>query len=264
MIKLRYLIPILLFTTASVQAAPEENNLPDRVQRLERLLESQSLIEMLTRIDSQQRELALLRGELEEVRHELDSLKARQRDLYLDTDRRLSRLEREGVPASAPTGTASNDSQPQEPETGAGAKSIEARAAGSSTADLAAERQAYQEAFDILRELRYEQAIKAFESFLERHPDGRYAHIAQYWLGEANYARRDFNKAIAAYQALVDNHPKSPKVAESLLKIGYSYHELAQDGKAQSVLKQLVSEHPDTTEAGQAQNLLKSLGKQDG
>ncbi|SCZ50085.1 tol-pal system protein YbgF [Thiohalomonas denitrificans] len=260
MIKLRYLIPFVLLTALPVQAA-ERNDLQDRVQRLERLMESQSLMEMLTRIDRQQRELALVRGELEEVSHELESLKKRQRDLYLDTDRRLSRLEREGIP------TAGVDARSQvgpDSETGTGAAKPEQGVKGPSTAELAAERQAYQEAFDILRELRYEQAIDAFENFLEQHPDGRYAHIAQYWLGEASYARRDFDKAITAYRALVDNHAKSPKVAEALLKIGYSYHELEQDGKARPVLEQLVNGYPGTTEADQAQNLLKRLGKQGG
>ncbi|WP_303901417.1 tol-pal system protein YbgF [Thiohalomonas denitrificans] len=251
MTKLRYLIPFVLLTAVPVQAA-ERNDLQDRVQRLERLMESQSLMEMLTRIDSQQRELAVIRGELEEVSHELDSLKKRQRDLYLDTDRRLSRLEREGVAPAAGAQTGPDMAQEKPGVESPG------------TADLVAERQAYQQAFDILRELRYEQAIKAFENFLEEYPDGRYAHIAQYWLGEASYARRDFGKAIAAYRALVDNHANSPKVAEALLKIGYSYHELKQDGKARPVLDQLVREHPGTTEADQAQNLLKRLGKQGG
>lgn len=259
MTKLCYLIPLLVLGAAPLHAA-EPADMKSRVERLERLLESQSLVEMLTRIDSQQREMAQLRGEVETLRHEIEGLKQRQRDLYLDTDRRLLRLEREGVQADGP-----ETSRPVETdvkETSAGAEA--AAPVADNVAQLAAERQAYEKAFDILRELQYEQAIEAFEAFLKQYPQGRYAHIAQYWLGEANYARRDFEKAIAAYRALVDNHPKSPKRAEALLKIGYSYHELGQDEKARPVLEQLIEAHPGTTEAGQANGLLKQMGRKAG
>ena len=126
------------------------------------------------------------------------------------------------------------------------------------------EREAYQQAFDMLRELRYAQATAAFRDFLKKYPNSRYAHIAQYWLGEAGYAQRDFKQAIADYNALLANHPNSPKRAEAMLKIGYSHYELKEADKARSVLEQLVQQYPDSTEAGQARNLLKRINKNAG
>ena len=124
---------------------------------------------------------------------------------------------------------------------------------------LQGEQQAYQDAFNLLRELRYDKATLAFRDFLKKYPNGRYAHIAQYWLGEASYAQGKFKQAIKDYQALIDNHPNSPKLAEAMLKIGYSQYELKNYKAAQTSLEQLIKTYPGTTEAGQAKNLLKKI-----
>ena len=99
----------------------------------------------------------------------------------------------------------------------------------------------------------------AFRQFLSDYPNGRYAHIAQYWLAEANYAQRNFKDAIGDYRGLISRFPNSPKLAEALLKIGYSQYELAEYKQSSETLKGLLKRYPGTTEAGQAQNLLKKI-----
>ena len=248
-----------LFTVVLNTATAE--TIDARVARLERVVESRALVEMLSRIDSLQQEVAQLRGEIEEQTHSVNQLKERQRELYLDIDRRLSRMEREG-------GSVASTSQATTPQqtaivTGSGAVSSAPATTGKSpsTEDIQKEREAYQNAFNLLRELRYEQATNAFTSFLNTYPDGRYAHIARYWLGEANYAQRKFKPAIADYRKLIANHPDSPKLAEAMLKIGYSYNELGNRKEAVKILNTLTARYPGTTEAGQAEVLLKKLKK---
>lgn len=251
---------------------PEKGNLEQRVTRLERIINNQGLVDMLGQIQQLQSEVEQLRGQIDVQNHTIDELKQRQRDLYADIDRRLSQLERNasvgggagaaaGSPSAAPVtgGTA-----------GAGAAGT-AHAVGAGTAggttgpgDLAKEQQAYQVAFDQLRELHYDQAIAAFQKFLAAYPHGRYAHIAQYWVAEANYAQRHFKQAIAAYQKLLDNYPNSPKRAEAMLKIGYSYYELGEMDRAQAILTDLMQTYPKTTESGQAQNLMRKIKVQGG
>lgn len=273
---------VLLAGTVSAAPPAGPADTEARLQRLERLQENQNLVDMATRLDQLQRELQGLRGQLEEQAHVLDGIKRRQRELYLDTDRRLSRLEREGgapaagspgmvtapVPVPGPEAAAPVPPavQPVEAQGGqAPAAQTAAPAAGAQApvVDTAAEMQAYQHAFDLLRELRYQQAIAAFRTFLQNYPDGRYAHIAQYWLGEANYAQRHFEQAIKDYRALIANYPKSPKLAEATLKIGYSYYELGNKDAARQTLDELLKRYPNTTEAGQARHLLQRL-KQEG
>jgi tol-pal system protein YbgF len=223
---------------------------------------------MLERLEALQQEVQQLRGQVEEQQHTITGLKERQRELYLDIDRRMSRIEREGggtAPAaaapgaSAPALTASPGAAAVAPPA-AGAPA----AAANDEARLQQEREAYQQAFDMLRELRYAQATAAFRDFLTKFPDGRYAHIAQYWLGEAGYAQRDFRQAINDYNALLASYPNSPKRAEAMLKVGYSHYELKEADQARAVLEQLVQQFPDSTEAGQARNLLKRINRNAG
>lgn len=237
----------------------------ERLKRLEQLLESQGLVDIMLKVESLQTEIQRLQGQSEEQLHTLQELKKRQRDLYIDIDRRLLQLERNApagsaiAPGAAATAAGTAAAQPSgaKPTT----KSTTAATAGAMTAAplLQGEQQAYQNAFNLLRELRYDKATLAFRDFLSKYPNGRYAHIAQYWLGEASYAQGKFKQAIKDYQALIDNYPNSPKLAEAMLKIGYSQYELKNYKAAQSSLEQLIKTYPGTTEAGQAKNLLKKI-----
>lgn len=262
------MVPLLLSLSATAVAESVEQ----RLERMERVLNSQSLLQMMERIDALQLEMQQLRGQLEEQQHQMESAKNRQRELYLDVDRRMSRLEREGGGFAPSLPADTSGSSVQTPlttgATGAAAtatpgtgKAQPQVAVAESPQQLADERAAYQQAFDLLRELRYEQATTAFRDFLGQYPNGRYAHIAQYWLGEAAYARRDFKQAITDYQALLDNYPRSGKRADAMLKIGYSYQELKRLDEAQRMLERLIEQYPDTTEAGQARSQLKRLKK---
>lgn len=248
----------------------------ERVKRLERILDNQGLVDMLVRIENMQSELQILRGEIELHTHELNQIKQRQRDLYVDVDRRLVRMERGGAnpaPGAAPAtpqtsnqGSGQTTGQPPAATppavtTAPSAASAAPAASASSKPkpDFATEQKAYQAAFDLLRELRYDQAVTSFRKFIADYPNGRYAHIAQYWIGEANYAQRKFKLAIKDYQTLIKAYPNSPKLAEALLKIGYSQYELKSYNQAEATLKRLVKDYPGTTEAGQAKNLIQKI-----
>ena len=238
----------------------------ERLSRLERILNSQGLVDMLMRMDNLQSEIQKLRGDLELQSHQLDEIKQRQRDLYVDIDRRLLRLER-NEPASTGGGTGTSTATTVSPaatplpQSSASQPSATGTASAHSTtpADSAGEQEAYQKAFDTLRQLRYDQAVTAFQNFIAKYPKGRYAHIAQYWIGEADYAQRKFKQAIVDYQKLIDDYPTSPKLAEAMLKIGYSQYELKNNKAAETILNQLIKSYPGTTEAGQAQNLLQKI-----
>jgi len=67
--------------------------LNQRIIRLERVLDNSVLIDMVQRIEALQTEVRQLRGELEQKTNSLESMRERQRKLYLDTDGRLQALE---------------------------------------------------------------------------------------------------------------------------------------------------------------------------
>ncbi len=220
-----------------------------RIQKLERLLAGKGLVDMLIKLEELQKEVQVLRGEVEMQTHTLASIKKRQRDLYVDIDRRLLKIERGGASARQ------TPDMPQK----SSVVNATSTAGKKSKYDIAKEQQAYQKAFDLLRDLRYDKSIVSFRAFLASYPAGRYAHIAQYWIGEANYAQRHFESAIKDYQVLIQQYPSSPKLAEAMLKISYSYYELNDLSKADASLQRLIKAYPKSTEAGQGRNLLQKV-----
>lgn len=260
--------------SAAQHQAKQKPTIENRLALLERLLDNQGLVDMLVRLESLQSELQRLRGEIEVNNHTLEEIKKRQRDLYIDIDRRLLQLERKAAPSvsqlsPSPDTVSPPPSSPMPvspPITAPVIRKVSPPVVATTTTapttarpNAAQEQQSYQKAFDLLRELRYEPASESFRKFLNDYPSSRYAHIAQYWLGEANYAQRRFEAAIIDYQKLIDNYSSSPKLAEALLKIGYSHFELNQYPSARSSVEQLIKRYPGTTEAGQGQNLLQKI-----
>lgn len=248
-----------------------------RLERIERMLNNQVLLEMLQRVEGLQQEVRELRGELELQGYEQQSMRNRQRDLYLDSDRRLRDLELISgssilLPAfaSGSFGSDIGDSlstiMPStgvllapsvlttgptsvEPVLDATSLPVDEASVALAPIDPIQEKAAYIKAFNYLKEGRYEGAIKAFSSFLLDYPTGNYADNAQYWLGESNYVSRFFVVAIQEFDIVVAKYPASPKVSDARLKIGYAYYELENWQESRISLKALVNDYPNTSVA---------------
>ena len=277
-------IPGMAFAEDAPPPAVRKATVEDRISRLERLVNSQGLVDILLRMENLQRDVQQIQGDGEVQLHKLEELKKRQRELYIDIDRRLLQLERKQTTAApaavtqqpatvAPVQTektTADSSAAMPADTGlpstigsgkptSGVRTTLPSKQASVVPIEEKEQVAYQKAFDLLRELRYDKASEAFRTFITKYPDGRYAHIAQYWLAEASYAQRKFKVAIEDYTKLINTYAASPKRAEAMLKIGYSYYELKDYPNAQAILEQLIGSYPDTTESGQARNLLQKI-----
>lgn len=250
-------VPAVILAAGSTTVMAE--SMEQRVSRVERVLDSQSLVDMATRLEQIQKDLQLLRGEIELQGHTLEGLKKRQRDLYLDIDQRLRRLESGGGAASAP--------QPavvQPPATPAVAPPASPAPAATVTPAVnavpaAGERDAYQRAFNLLKEGRYDQAAGDFRKFLNTYPQSSYASNAQYWLGEAFYVTRQFNEALTEFNKVVSVYPNSPKLGDALLKLGFIYYEQEQWDKAKTTLGEVIKRYPNTTVARLADNRLRRM-----
>lgn len=121
-------------------------------------------------------------------------------------------------------------------------------------------RAAYQRALDLLKQSQYNQSIEALRKFLLAHPRTEYADNAQYWLGEAYYANRQFGQALIEYNALLQGYPDSQKFSHAKLKLAYCYHELGQPEQAKQQLEELIRAYPDTTVAHLARDRLRQIG----
>ena len=80
-------------------------SLEQRLNRIERLLQSSGLMNMLEDVETLKEEVRNLRGELELQSHSVRQVQQHQRELYLDVDRRLQQVEG-GGPGTALTGPA--------------------------------------------------------------------------------------------------------------------------------------------------------------
>jgi len=241
--------------TGSAIAADEEMlsrmSVKQRLERLERIISSDVLIEQSQQLEALKQEVSMLREMLEEKDYQLDLMTQRQRSLYSDMDRRLNSLEggasRSGVAAPVP---------PPGSSTAAPAPDVQPVANDKDGA------QQYTAAFDLLKEGQYGKSIAAFESFLKSYPESKYADNAQYWLGEANYVSREYKTALDVFQTLIAKYPESTKIPGARLKIGYTYYELKNWSAAKDALMQVVKLYPDTTVATKASDRLERIKRE--
>ena len=287
-------VTAVLLALPAVATSQSTKTLEQRVAKMERMLDSGTLLMLLQSVEELKAEVRDLRGQLEQQQNSLSQVTNRQRDLYLDVDRRLQRIEVGGVAAgaavggvaaagsgtapsagaSAPAGSTAGASSTASTGTSAtaavGVAAVGAGAAtqtgtarpSSSSADPVKEQQAYQAAFNLLKAGRYDQAAKSFQKFLEAYPDGKFADNAQYWLGESYYVTRNFDSAMREFDKLVTLHPDSQKVTHALLKIGYIHDELGQKDQARVVLTELTEKYPQSTAAGLATKRLERMRSQ--
>ena len=257
---------------ADTAPAPAGGSIEQRLARVERLLNNKALVEMLRRIEELQLEVQALRGQVDELGFAMEGMKNRQKDLYLDVDRRIQRLEQAGLGGgvrdsaggpgdgeSLPGGVPGVQAPPAFGAEAASAAPVPGNAA-LGAGDTA--QQAYERAFNTLRSGQYDQAIQQFQSYVAQFPTSDYADNAQYWLGEANYVTRRFQQAAAEFGKVLDNFPNSSKVPDASLKLGFSYYELGEYDKAREVLQKLTRQYPNTAASRLALERLQRMDRE--
>lgn len=121
------------------------------------------------------------------------------------------------------------------------------------------EQAAYDEAFELLTQSRYADAVLKFRSLIENFPRGALIDDAQYWIGEAYYVVRDFQKAGEAFRAVVNGYPESERMPEAMLKLGYIQAETGRTQKARRTLNQVISQYPGSRVAISAETRLSQI-----
>lgn len=185
-----------------------------------------SLLELSKQNDNLQREVAALRGRNEELVRQLD-LAAKRMD---ELNARLTKLEPVTVMVD-----------------------------GVEVVAQASERKAYDAAIALLRQGDYLQSQSALEQFMLNYPTSGYKPSVLFWLGNAQYANRQFKAAQASFAALVASYPSHARVPESKLALANCQLELKDLKGAKATLKELTVSHPDSEAAKTADQRLKAL-----
>src|SRR5262245_10875987 len=140
---------LLVSLVSGCAVAPDDpvygkvNEVDGRVQRIERVMSNQSLLDMAQRLDTAQADVRALRGRVEELENSNEALRRQSRELYADLDKRIAALGTSGGGAG-PTVFGSTPPGPGGAPAGGSA---------------AAEQSAYNQAFDALKTSNYPVAI---------------------------------------------------------------------------------------------------------
>ncbi|WP_100641940.1 tol-pal system protein YbgF [Alteromonas facilis] len=220
-----------------------------RLSAIERILDSrtESQHRLQSQLDTMQQEVDELRGAVELHNHQLEKILERQRELYLEIDKRVEALK---STASIPVTT-------QTPSGNVDAGSSVSQQPVSS----ASESEAYEAAVNlILKDRDYERAVPAFQQFIAQYPDSQYAANAHYWLGQLLFNQQQWADAQQQFAVVVDRFTDSTKRADSLLKMGIIAERLGNAALARQKFNQVISEYPDSSARKLADSRLSQLG----
>lgn len=168
-------------------------------------------------------EVASLRGQLEVLTHELESLKQRQRDFYVDLDERVRRMEEHGaVPPSDP----------------------------------AAESADYESALNLLKEGKHGESLVAFEQFIARYPRSSFLPGANFWAGNAALQAKEVVAARNYFNTAITNWPEDSIAPDAMLGLANSQQLMGEARASQDTLRQILQRYPDSSAAQVARQRL--------
>jgi tol-pal system protein YbgF len=215
--------------------------------------------------DSMQRDMAKVRGGVDEVRY--SSRGAGSVTTRLDAlEQRVSALEGhrpapstspvDGIsvssdgtvstPAPVPTATPA----PPRPEIAASDLSKE------EARDLPDD---YRRGIALVRQGAYDKAIQSLRDFLRTNRESPLVPNAQYWIGESYYMLADYYQAILNFNQVRQQHPKSDRAPAAVLKIGLAFQQMGNKSEARLAFQKVLNDYPSSPEAAQAREKLQAL-----
>jgi len=177
-----------------------------------------SLLDLQTQIEAMRGDMQRMTGQNEQLTRTLSELQQRQ----IDIDDRMKKSE----PAKVSVDGREFTADPRE------------------KADFDA-------ALGVFRAGQFAQAQTAFAEFVKRYPQSGYNASALFWLGNAQYATRNYNEAIANFRSMLSLAPDHAKAPEAVLSIANCQIELKDTRAARRTLEDLTKAYPQS-EAAQA------------
>lgn len=182
---------------------------------------SRAHFDLLNQNAALREEVAKLRGQLELLTHEIESLRTRQQDFYVDLDSRLLKLET-GPPREA---------------------------SATPRIDPAAESAAYEKALGLLKDGKHADALAAFRGFISSYPRSNFLPNAHFWAGNAALQAKEVAAARALFDTIVKTWPEDGIVPDAMLGLANSQLLLGERRAAQDTLSQIISRHPESSAA---------------
>lgn len=189
-----------------------------------------ALLDLQAQIDLLKADQARLRGANEQLLRDLSEQQQRQKDVQMGLEDRLRKFEPlkvtlDGVDISV------------EP----------------------AEKRDFDAAMAVFRKGDFAAAETYLSGFTQRYPNSAYLPTALFWLGNAEYAIKDYAGAVTHFKRMLALVPKHLRAAEAMLAISNCQIELKDTKVARKTLEDLVKTFPDSEAAQTAKERLARL-----
>ncbi len=245
--------PILATDLADQSVAPlGANTLGSSAVQTE---EPSGTTELLFQLQQLRQEVQMLRGQVESQSQLINTLQQDGRDRYIDVDRRISdlnsdiaNLKKGGVVKSVAAPVTSTSSTGSSTGSAAPVPSVSGSA-----------KDAYQDAYALIKAKKYDQAIAAYQTFIKNYPDSSLLPNAFYWLGELHMVKNNFQEAERVFTVVVEQYPQSRKTADASYKLGQIYSRNGNQDKAKQQMQLVKQKYPNSTAAKLADRFLEKL-----
>ena len=188
-----------------------------------------SLLDLQNQIESLRAELAKSRGANEDLLKSLSEWQREQKDKIQSQDERLRKLE-----------------------------PIKVAMDGREFLAEPSEKRDFDQALEVFRKGDYGQALTILADFVRRYPQSGYKATSLFWLGNAQYAVKDYKDAMVSFRSLVAMAPH-PRVPEAMLALANCHIELKDLRAARRALEDLIKAHPESEAATAAKDRLSRL-----
>ena len=197
----------------------------EQLQQLRR-----GVLELNAQLETNRAEMAKMRGTEEQLLRDVGELQRKQKDAVQGVEDRLKKLEPQTV-------TVDGKEFKVDPD----------------------ERRAFDEAMATLRAGEFGKATTQLVAFLKRYPSTGYEPSARFWLGNAQYGKKDYRDAITTFRALVSDTPDHLRAPEAMLSVAYCQIEMKDAKGARRTLDDLIKTYPNSEAAAAAKDRLASL-----
>ncbi|MGP1930594.1 MAG: tol-pal system protein YbgF [Arsenophonus sp. ET-YP4-MAG3] len=216
------------------------DSINDHLIQIETVVNSQGklLYQIQQQLLDDQRDIDMLRGQIQENQYQLNEVIQRQKNLYIHIDSLM---------------TSSNKIMKNIDNNNNNDNII-------SAVKVMNEKNKYDNALSLAINSKFKyqiiQAISSFQQFIKTYPKSNYQPNANYWLGQLNYNQGNKDDAAFYFAIVVKNYPNSSKAAESFYKIGLLMQEKGQNDKARAVYQELIKTYPNSLSAELAKKKL--------
>ena len=121
------------------------------------------------------------------------------------------------------------------------------------------EKRDFEAALATFRKGEFAQAQPVFVDFLKRYPQSGYSPSALFWLGNAQYATKDYKEAVVNFRSLLAQAPDHVRAPEAVLSIANCQIELKDTKGARKTLEDLGKAYPQSEAAVAAKDRLTRL-----